>query len=221
MPMKSNLSELIAATTPDKIRFQQKLADFIVEKRLELVVETGSGITSLLILQAMDKAGFGRLISIDPSPYCGYEVVHPRYELVKKKSFQCLAEIYQRVGPFDLFLHDSDHWFECQQFEYHVGHAMTRQGGWIFADDRTWDNSEVWANFVRDYALDEIILADIAGAQKNAVNVISKESAAKFVADAWEGAKASGKAFRERTGRKPCWTCDDELTEWWKEPDAK
>lgn len=219
--MKSNLSELIAATSPDKIRFQKKLADFIVEKRLETVVETGSGITSLLILEAMDRAGFGRLVSVDPAPYCGYEVVHPRYELVKKKSFQCLADIYTRVGPFDLFLHDSDHWFECQTFEYQVGYAMLRQGGWIFADDRTWDNSEVWANFVRDYNLEEIILADIAGAQKKSANMILDSAAPAFVNRTWEDAKASGAEFRQRTGRKPCWTCGDELTEWWKEPDAK
>jgi predicted O-methyltransferase YrrM len=219
--MKTNIAELISKLDFDKLHFQKPFATFVADSRFETVVETGSGTSSLLMLEAMDRAGRGKLYSIDPSPMCGYEITHPRYELIKKKSFQSLAELYRRTGPWDLFLHDSDHWFECQTFEYNFGFSCIKKGGWIFADDRTWDYSTVWDEFVSRNKLDQVFIAAIAGAQKTTDEVMDKSKSELIQKSMWEQAKLDGIAHRKANGKPDCWTCGEELTVWWKSPDAK
>lgn len=219
--MKSNVAELIAKTSPESLRFQPELAKFVIDTNSRIVVETGSGVSSLFILEAMDKAGFGKLYSIDPSPFCGYEITHPRYELIKEKSFKALAPLYNKTGPWDFFLHDSDHWWECQTFEYEFGHLCLKKGGWIFADDRTWDIQTCWADFVKHRKLDEIIISDIAGAQKKTDAEMEKYDSEAVQENVWRRVKQEGAAWRKANGRPPCWTCDEEMTEWWKFPDKK
>ncbi len=202
--MNSNVPELLSKISPESVRFQKELADFAIANKCETVIETGSGMSTLFFLNAMDRAGFGKLYSIDPQPFCGYEVVHPRYELIKKKSFQALAELYNRSWPWDLFLHDSDHWFECQTFEYNFALAAVKKGGWIFADDRTWDYSTVWQEFVKSNGLDEIIIADIAGAQKKEESLMHRYESTTFQNEMWEAAKARGAEWRKANGKPPC-----------------
>lgn len=45
--------------------------------------------------------------------------------------------LFEQIGLFDLFFHDSDHSKECQSFEYEFAWHHVRSGGIIATDD--WD----------------------------------------------------------------------------------
>lgn len=201
-------------------RFQSALAEFILKHKLTAIVETGSGVSSLYILKSLDALDEGCLYSIDPLPFCGFEISHTRYTLIKKKSFQSLAKLYQQIGVFDLFLHDSDHWIECQMYEYEMAYACLKQGGWVFSDDYEWDGHFAWKRFCEKYKLKDITVGNIRGAQKKDSFVIDKKDVQRFSLKTWAWAKAYGEKWRKENDRPECWTCGNELTEYWKFPET-
>lgn len=154
------------ATSDNKNRFQQPLAEFVIDNGLELIVETGSGLSSLCIIKALEQQGHGKLISIDPEPFCQYEIEHLLYELIKKKSTDAMAELYMRTGEWDLFLHDSDHDILCQTYEYEMGYACLKTNGWIVSDDYTWAGHHAWRDFIDRHKLKQITIGNVAAAQK-------------------------------------------------------
>lgn len=82
------------------------------------IVETGihDGLGSVALLAALDKNGFGELVSIDPKPGAGWLVpdrLRPRWRPVRGTSFDMLPS----AGPIDLFIHDSLHTPECERWE--------------------------------------------------------------------------------------------------------
>lgn len=128
-------------------RWQRDFGDFIKKNRPTIVVETGvsEGVSTKFILEAMDAAAHGRLISIDPNP--AYTTPHPRWALVKKTSHEALVDLFTSVGPFDVFIHDADHDVECQTFEYSLAWHLVRPGGYIYTDDWSWGLHGAWARF--------------------------------------------------------------------------
>jgi predicted O-methyltransferase YrrM len=203
---KKNLAELAAVHRESGARFQDALGQFVVDRGLNTLVETGSGITTLRLAAALDARGIGALYSIDPTPACGFELEHPRCRLIKRKSFQALAPLYLETGPWDFFLHDSDHWIECQTFEYAFAYACLKKGGWIFSDDYEWDGHFAWRNFVAANGLKEIRVGDIMGARKEADWVLDAGGAPEFAASLWERSLRDGADWRAANGRPPCWT---------------
>jgi len=109
-----------------------------------IIVETGVswGISSDRILATLDEIGIpghGLLYSIDPGPAYGvFETSHPRWSKLKQLSITALPFVYEHTGPWDVFLHDSDHEVWCQTFEYEVAWNFVRGGGLIMSDDITW-----------------------------------------------------------------------------------
>jgi predicted O-methyltransferase YrrM len=138
------------------------------------IVETGVsyGISSDRILAALDDIGIpghGLLYSIDSAPPAGiFEVSHPRWAKFRQMSTEALPQIYERTGPWDIFLHDSDHEVWCQTFEYEVAWHFVRGGGLIMSDDATWGTPphRAWDRFCLRHGIDYTMAGHCAVARK-------------------------------------------------------
>lgn len=113
--------------------------------RPRIVVETGVlfGAFTAHFLEALDRNGEGRLISLDlPSPPGRPPkdtLVPPRLrgraELVLGDTKDTLMGVLERTGPIDLFNHDSLHYFHHMTWEYLVAHRWLRPGGVLTSHD--------------------------------------------------------------------------------------
>ena len=157
--------------------YQDKLADLIRSEKPLVVVETGvdRGFGTEHILAALDDTGQGHLYSIDPMDKnhltngCGpfpdfydqHPIVHPRFTLIRKLSKDALRPLFGRVGFFDLFIHDSDHSFECQAYEYEAAWGMVRSGGIIASDDIAWGipPHRAWDQFKERHGITDAVIA--------------------------------------------------------------
>lgn len=129
-------------------RFQRQLHDFILKVKPEIMVETGfeTGVSAEWSLKAMDTNGVGVLYSVDSTTQV--RIDHPRLHFISGLSQVWLDKIYTETGPWDVFLHDSDHGFECQQFEYQKAMQCVKPGGYILSDDYEWANHRAWQKFL-------------------------------------------------------------------------
>lgn len=117
-----------------------------------VIIETGvcNGVSSLLILSALDQNNSGHLYSIDYPMYADAalpefrETTYPewhaysaipsdkepgwiipeelkqRWSLRTGKSQRQLPKLVTDVGEIDMFLHDSEHTHPCMMFEYEL-----------------------------------------------------------------------------------------------------
>jgi predicted O-methyltransferase YrrM len=128
------------------------------------MVETGvcNGLSTSLILLAMERNGKGHLWSVDlpefvdpalnatqhwegkggaavpPGKSVGWlvpERLTDRWTLRLGASREILADLAGKTGPLDLFLHDSEHSYDNQSFEFHWALTHLRQGGLLLATD--------------------------------------------------------------------------------------
>ena len=113
------------------------------------MVETGvaRGYTTAAALGAMADVGRGRLHSIDlpgmrddglPDDEIG-DVVPPevrdRWTLRIGPSRRLLGPLLRELGEIDLFLHDSDHTYGAQLWEYRTAWPFIGEGGVLISDD--------------------------------------------------------------------------------------
>lgn len=151
--------------------YQDKLADLIRQEKPNIVVETGvwEGLSAEYILKALDDNGKGHLYSIDPldveqqfngtrgKPELFFDnpIVHPRFTLIRKYSQDALEPLFEQVGSFDFFLHDSDHSEECQDYEFEAAWRYVRPGGIIAADDTAWGQPphKAWWKFMARHGI--------------------------------------------------------------------
>lgn len=151
--------------------YQDKLADLIRQVKPLIVVETGfcNGFGAEYILKALDDNGAGHLYSIDPMDvnhctngatpephtYDANPIVHPRFTLIRGLSSHVMVPLVERIGPFDMFIHDSDHAFECQTWEYEAAWSMVKPGGIIVSDDCYWGDPPhlAWDKFLIRYGI--------------------------------------------------------------------
>lgn len=132
--------------------------------RPRVLVETGvcNGVSSAVILQALDDNRLGNLYSIDLPEFAdpearptghwagkGGAVISPgreagwvipaglrgRWELIAGRSQDQLPGLLRRLGAIDLFFHDSEHSYECMMFEFELAFARLRPGGALLSDD--------------------------------------------------------------------------------------
>jgi predicted O-methyltransferase YrrM len=147
--------------------YQDYLREILLGERRDggsprTIVETGVsyGISSDRILATLDEIGIpghGLLYSIDSSPPAGvFEVSHDRWCKFRQLSTEALPRLYESTGPWDIFLHDSDHEVWCQTFEYEVAWHFVRGGGLIMSDDITWGRPphRAWERFCERYGLE-------------------------------------------------------------------
>ncbi|MBA2558096.1 MAG: class I SAM-dependent methyltransferase [Chloroflexi bacterium] len=111
-------------------------------------IETGvhDGLSSALILRAMERNGKGALVSIDlPSPdlppgtdgpgWLVAEELRRRWTLVIGDSRVELGRIARERAPVDLFLHDSDHSRRHREFEFRTVREYLAPNGVLLSDD--------------------------------------------------------------------------------------
>lgn len=149
-------------------RFQIQLHDFLLKVKPGVMVETGfsTGLSAGWALKAMDANGSGVLYSVESDDtLVGLD--HPRLRLVYGLSQVWLDRIYQETGPWDVFLHDSDHGSECQQFEYQKATQCVRPGGYILSDDYEFGTHRTWEKFLAEHGITETFnLGSVQGFQK-------------------------------------------------------
>jgi predicted O-methyltransferase YrrM len=119
----------------------------------------------------LDDCGKGHLYSIDPMDvshctngcvpkpelYDANPIVHPRFTLIRKLSQDALYPLFDEVGPFDIFIHDSDHSEECQTYEFEAAWVMVKTGGIIVSDDCFWGQPPhlAWDKFLTRHGVKE------------------------------------------------------------------
>lgn len=119
---------------------------FIISTKPEVIVETGvaNGITTNIILKALEKTG-GTLHSFDVDPrtknvYRGNG--RWKFHLLEGNFETGLEEQVSRIGKVDLWIHDSNHGYQWQAFEYNLAIAALNPKGLIVSDDI--DSSTAW-----------------------------------------------------------------------------
>ncbi len=157
--MKSPLGRLNPTVGP---HYQDKLATLIRIEKPKVVIETGleTGFGAEYILQALDENGAGHLWSIDPvqhAEYASNPIVHPRFTFIQKRSQDAIESLFIEIGDFDFFIHDSDHSYECQTFEYEAAWNFVRPGGLIISDDPFWEIPPhgAWDEFLKRHGVTE------------------------------------------------------------------
>lgn len=147
--------EIIKRYSETGERWQNRVVDFIHEIKPDIVVETGVyvALSTRKFLTALDTNDRGNLYSCDPDPIV--EPKHPRWTLVREPSYVGLPKLFETVGPWYMFIHDSDHDVECQTYEYELAYRCVKAGGYILSDDYTWGTPQhyAWDKFVAKYDL--------------------------------------------------------------------
>lgn len=117
----------------------------------ETVVETGvaNGVTSTVILSAMEANNKGKLYSIDwpgtkdltfvpegkETGWMVPEQLRKRWTLELGRSEEKLFSRLERLGEIDIFLHDSDHSYDTMMYEYKAAWPYIVKNGLLLSDD--------------------------------------------------------------------------------------
>jgi predicted O-methyltransferase YrrM len=128
--------------------------------RVSRVVETGvaHGVTSQFLLESIIRNGGGHLWSIDLPPQTVRDVhdqiglavgqeVQAHWTYLRGSSRRHLLPLLQRIGPIDLFVHDSLHSEYNMLYELRTAWPHVRPGGAIVVDDI--DNNRAFEDFSR------------------------------------------------------------------------
>jgi predicted O-methyltransferase YrrM len=129
-----------------------------------VAVETGvaNGFSTAFSLLALQANGEGHLHSIDlpreagrdyepgtfyegegragipPGSVPGWLIppeLKERWTLTLGRSQEELPPLLERIGTIDMFMHDSEHSFDCMWFEFHAAWPHLRPGGLLISDD--------------------------------------------------------------------------------------
>lgn len=149
-------------------RFASKLHDWILDVQPDVMVETGYsfGVSAHWIVRAMDKTGVGVLYSME-SDVTKVPFEHPRLKFIQGLSQVWMDHVYREVGPWDVFLHDSDHGAECQRFEYNKAMHYVRRGGYILSDDYEYGQHNTWGKFLSENSVtDTFNIGSVQGFKK-------------------------------------------------------
>jgi len=177
-------------------RWQTEVAQFITDQRPSIVVETGVylGVSADRILRATNGLTT-KLYSIDP----GYkfmptpevhpmDLTHERWNPWRTTSLIGMPRVYHDTGPWDVFIHDSDHEVECQSFELALGWLLLRPGGWLMSDDYTWGTPphRAWERVMKSCEVGWRTIGSVAIAQKpSSADIPSREH--QWLLDRWQG----------------------------------
>lgn len=128
------------------------------------VTETGvaNGHSTFVVLSALDDNGRGTLTSVDVSDGVGAlvpERLRGIWRLVVMGRRSVKRELRAELnfdGPCDVFIHDSDHSYGWQAFEYATAWPNVRTGGLLLSDDV--DTSYAFRDFVSRTGADAFVL---------------------------------------------------------------
>lgn len=151
----------------DGHRFQAQLGELVKQTGAKVIVETGTGVSSLFILKALDDANIdGKLHSIDRAQWYPHKIEHPKFNPIIAKSVDSILPTYQNFGPFDIFTADGDHEILCQTYEYNIAWAFLKPGGYLISDDVNWNQNGAWEKFLKENNLKDSLLGDAHYVQK-------------------------------------------------------
>ena len=154
-----------------------RLYALVRKLRPRVAVETGvcNGFSTAFVLLALQRSGGGELHSIDlpeivgadyepgtfwdgkqgaaipPGKEPGWMIppeLRERWHLTVGRSQEELPPLLERLGTIDLFVHDSEHSYECMDFEFRAAWPALRVGGALVADDWNWNDA--FAELARD-----------------------------------------------------------------------
>ena len=135
--------------------------------RPQRVVETGvaRGITSRIILEALDRNGDGHLWSIDlpflrtswydQTAAAVPHSLHSRWTYVRGSSRRRLPQLLADLGQIDLFVHDSAHTETNMRFEFTTAWSALRPGGVLVSHDV--EMNAAFAEFARAVGLQPLL----------------------------------------------------------------
>lgn len=157
--------------------------------RPQTTVETGvfDGLSTAIILLALNRNGNGELISIDlpatetiegstdsmlettlpPGCQPGWLVpdgLRDRHRLLLGDSRELLPRLLSERAKIDIFFHDSMHTFEHQYFEYSQAWPHISDGGLLLSDDIFW--SAAFHKFCRERRRRYVRLEGFGAARK-------------------------------------------------------
>ena len=147
----------------------------------DVIVETGvcNGFSTAILLSALDRNQKGRLYSIDfpevagndydpgtfwegkggavipPGETSGWVIpdqLRQRWELHLGKSQEILPVVLQDLESIDVFIHDSEHSYDCMTFEYTAAYSKLRENGVLISDDISWNSA--FFDFAKLHQLD-------------------------------------------------------------------
>jgi predicted O-methyltransferase YrrM len=198
----NNVPELLAKHQAEGDRFAALLANFIVDLQPSRVVETGYGVSTLFIASALEANKKGFLWSVDPKPWFGDIVAHDQHELILKRSTAALADLYRVHGPWDVFIHDSNHDIECMTYEVNFAFECLRPGGWIFCDDVGWGGHRAWEDFLARNGLTDLKLGSLRYTQKPETKPAIAPDLAAGRSEFWSGFAGQVTAERAAAGHE-------------------
>ena len=156
------------------------------ELRPRVLVETGvaNGFSTAFLLQALQTNGNGYLHSIDLPREVGRayesgtffegrgragipagsepgwlipEELRDRWTLILGRSQDELPPLLERLSTIDLFMHDSEHSFDCMWFEFNAAWTRLGESGVLVADDV--NANDAFARFAREQSRQPLRLA--------------------------------------------------------------
>jgi predicted O-methyltransferase YrrM len=154
--------------------------------RPEVMVETGvaNGFSTAFSLLALHANGVGHLHSIDLPREVGREYepgtfyegegragippgsepgwlipqeLKERWTMLLGRSQAVLPPLLEQLGTIDLFVHDSEHSFDCMWFEFNAAWRALRPGGVLVSDDV--NSTEAFRRFAAQEARQPVRLA--------------------------------------------------------------
>jgi predicted O-methyltransferase YrrM len=144
------------------------------------VVETGvaSGVSSAVILQALEDNSEGLLHSIDlpnmdpkstlpPGKETGWIIpveLKKRWNLIIGNSIKKLPVLLQRLGTIDLFLHDSEHTYANMLEEYTLSWPHIKRGRILLSDDV--HDTTAFQDFCKHVSRTPVLFNGLGGVRK-------------------------------------------------------
>jgi len=134
-------------------------------KNLEVIIETGvaNGLTTNAIMQALVISNSScALHSFDVLPetkkaYIG-EGNWNFHLLSSKKAHKQIVKTVMQLPKVDLWVHDSNHGYRWQKFEYQLAFSRLRKGGILISDDI--DASPAWGELAKTLFRESFIVFD-------------------------------------------------------------
>ena len=151
--MMNDIRAVYKEHEPSVLSLKEGLALYFVIRSVkpETVVETGvsDGMSSLMILKAINDNGIGHLYSIGypevgmPRLY-GREpgwIIHgdlrAKWTLIYGKTSDKMPPLLEKLRSVDVFLHDSEHSYPNMKFEFSLALKYMHNGSILLSDDVT------------------------------------------------------------------------------------
>jgi predicted O-methyltransferase YrrM len=129
------------------------------------VLETGiaNGHSTFFFLQAMKKNGKGSLHSVDIADNVGKLLTAEEravwnLHVLGSPQRRSFSSILDSISPLDLFVHDSDHTYGWQMFEFRTAWTALSKRGALLSDDI--DHSMAFVDFCAEIDTKPILLLD-------------------------------------------------------------